>query len=435
MTQEQLSSNGIPSLTPIQVDGRRLLQDLAELAAIGADPAGGVTRLAYSPADRQARDRFIQWAEELGLAVSIDPVGNILALEPDRGPERPVLSGSHLDTVRRGGQLDGLLGVAAALAAVRAVRQQTDLPRRRPLGLLVLAAEESTRFGSACLGSRAIVGDLPAESLHTLADAEGVTLFEALQEAGLRPEQFAAARREPGWFHEFVESHIDQADDLARAGVPLGLITGIAAPTRLWITVQGEQAHSGAALMPERRDALAGAAEVVLAVEAAAQARAEQDIVGTVGVLRIEPGSMNTVPGRAELGVDIRGIDAAAIEQVVVAVTEAVHRVAKARRLTAEVSLVSRAAPAQVAPAQLEALAAACRAVGAAQIPLVSRSAHDAMYLSQHGPISMLFVRNPAGVSHNPAETAREEDIVLAGSALATYLAWLAGPKEHGEVK
>lgn len=416
-------------MTPIQVDGPRLLSDLAELAAIGADPAGGVTRLAYSPADRQTRTRFIQWAEELGLAVSVDAVGNILALEPDHGAELPVLSGSHLDTVRRGGHLDGLLGAVTALAAVRAVRQRSGLPRRRPLGVLVLAAEESTRFGSACLGSRAMVGDLPAESLHTLADAEGVTLFEALQEAGLRPDRFAAARREPGWFHEFVEIHIDQAEDLARAGAPLGLITGIAAPTRLWITLQGEQAHSGAVLMSERRDALAGAAEVVLAVEAAASARAEQEIVGTVGVLRVEPGSMNTVPGRAELGVDIRGIDAAIIDQVVATVTEAAHRVAKARRLMAKVSLVSRAIPAQVAPAQLEALAEACRTVGAAQMPMVSRSAHDAMYLSQHGPISMLFVRNPAGVSHNPAETARDEDIVLAGSVLATYLAWLAGRK------
>jgi hydantoinase/carbamoylase family amidase len=291
----------------------------------------------------------------------------------------------------------------------------------------VLAAEESTRFGSACLGSRAIVGDLRAEDLHSLADVDGVTLFEALKQAGLRPEQFAAAHREPGWFHEFVEIHIDQADDLARAGAPLGLITGIAAPTRLWIILQGQQAHSGAALMPERRDALAGAAEFILAVEAAAKARAEQEIVGTVGVLRVEPGSMNTVPGRAELGVDIRGIDAEVIEQVVEAVTETAYQVAERRRLTAEVSLVSRATPAQIAPTQLAALAEACRSMGAAQIPMVSRSAHDAMYLGQHGPISMLFVRNPAGVSHNPAEAARDEDIVLAGSVLATYLGWLAG--------
>jgi allantoate deiminase/N-carbamoyl-L-amino-acid hydrolase len=414
-------------MVPIQVDGQRLLDHLVELAQIGADPTGGMTRLAYSPTDQQARAWFVSKAEEIGLAVSIDPVGNMLALEPGAGNGLPVLSGSHLDTVRRGGRFDGMLGVAAALEAVRAIRHRPDLPRGRPLGVLVLAAEESTRFGSVCLGSRTIVNDLPADALQTLADANGVTLFEALQQAGLAPERLSEARRKPGWFYEFVEIHVDQADDLVRAGVPVGIITGIAAPTRLWITVEGQQAHSGAALMSERRDALTGAAEIVLTVESTARTLAEREIVGTVGVLRVQPGSMNTVPGLVELGVDIRGIKATTVDQVVEQVKQAADQVAEKRRLTVKVSVVSRARPVQVSQRQIDRLIEACQTAGVEQIRLASRSAHDAMYLGQHGPISMLFVRNPAGISHNPAEEARDEDIIAAGSVLATYLAWLAG--------
>jgi hydantoinase/carbamoylase family amidase len=414
-------------MIPIEIDRRRLLNELTELGQIGADPAGGVTRLAYSPADLEARSWFTDRAQSCGLEVSIDPIGNILALEPWGGREPPVLSGSHLDTVPHGGRFDGMLGVMSALEAIRSIRSRTDLRRRRPLGVLVLAAEESSRFGAACLGSRTIVKDLQQDELNTLLDAHGVSLYEALNQAGLAPDRFSEAQHLPGWFYEFVEIHIDQADDLSRAGVPLGVITAIAAPTRLWIKFQGQQAHSGAMQMHKRRDAMAGAAELVLAVEAAARAYADRGIVGTVGVLRVQPGSMNTVPGLAELGIDIRGIDPSTIDDVVQQVTQATHRVAEKRDLSADVSVLWRSRPVQVLENRLASLEEACQAVGAKQMRLVSRSAHDAMYLGQHGPVSMLFIRNPAGISHNPNEDARDEDIILGAAALSTYLAWRAG--------
>jgi N-carbamoyl-L-amino-acid hydrolase len=417
-------------MIPVKIDGRRLLDELAELAQIGVDPTGGVTRLAYSPADLEARAWLIDKAQSAGLEISIDPIGNILALEPNADRELPVLSGSHLDTVPRGGRFDGMLGVVAALEAVRAIRNRPDFSRRRPVGVLVLAAEESSRFGVGCLGSRTIVKDLQVDNLKTLADAQGMTLFEALQQAGLAPNRVEETHRSPGWFHEFVEIHVDQADDLFRGDVPLGVITAIAAPTRLWVKIQGQQAHSGATLMPERRDALAGAAEVVLAVEAAARAFAAQEIVGTVGILRIQPESMNIIPGTAELGVDIRGTDASIVDSVVQQVTQAAYRVARERNLGTEVSMLWRGRPVQISESRIANLEDACRAVGTRHMRMVSRSAHDAMYLGQHGPISMLFVRNPAGISHNPDEEARDEDVILGASALATYLAWTAGKRD-----
>ncbi len=415
------------AMKTMAINGQRLLSELATLGQIGATPSGGVTRPAYSAAEKAARAWFREQAEKAGLAISIDAVGNALALEKDAGDAPPILSGSHLDTVPNGGRFDGMLGVVSALEAVRAIRRQVGTSNRRPLGVLVLAAEESSRFGAACLGSRALVGDLKPDALQTLSDSEGVTLYQAMQQAALLPEQMATAERNAGWFHEFVELHIDQSDDLFRAQTPVGVITAIAAPTRLRIILNGQQAHSGATLMNHRRDALTGAAEVVLAVEAAARSRIEQEIVGTVGALKVEPGSMNVIPGRVELGVDIRGINAATVQDVVQQITQAAHQAAQKRGLIADVSITSSVQPMPIAPERVTALENACQAVGTAPLRLVSRSAHDALYLGRRGPVSMIFVRNPAGISHNPAEAAWDEDIITGASVLATYLAWAAG--------
>jgi hydantoinase/carbamoylase family amidase len=410
----------------IDVDGDRLLSELAIVGRIGAERSGGVTRLAYTPPDMLAHSWFIEQVEKAGLKASTDAVGNVLALEPDVANGPPLLSGSHLDTVPQGGRFDGMLGVMAALEAVRAIRRQTGTANRRQLGVLVLAAEESSRFGSACLGSRALVSQLEPADLQTLTDADGITLYQAMRQVGMRPDQMQDAARAPGWFHEFVEIHIDQSDDLFRAGVPVGVITGIAAPTRLRILLTGQQAHSGATLMDQRHDALAGAAEVILAVESAARTRMAQEIVGTVGVLTVQPGSMNVIPGRVEMGVDIRGINGDTVAEVVAQVTQAAQHAAMRRGLTAEISVISRTQPRPIAPARVSALEAACQSVAAKAARLVSRSAHDALYLGQHGPVGMLFIRNPAGISHNPAEAAWDDDVVTGASVLATYLAWAA---------
>lgn len=410
----------------VEVDGKRLLNELAIVGQIGADPAGGVTRLAFTPPDMAARSWFIGQAEKASLTVSIDSAGNVLALEKDAGDRRPLLSGSHLDTVPNGGRFDGMLGVMAALEAVRSIREQLGTTNRRPLGVLVLAAEESSRFGSGCLGSRILIQDLQPQALQNLIDAQGISLYQAMKKAGLQPDRLLEAGREPGWFKEFVEIHIDQGDDLFNYAVPLGVITAIAAPTRLWVTFTGRQAHSGATLMNQRHDALTAAAELILAVEAAASARIDREIVGTVGILQVKPGSMNVIPGQTELGIDIRGIDAATVAAVVQQVIETAHQVAGKRALGVDVATISHTQPMPVAPERIAALETACKTAGAPYRQLVSRSAHDALYLGQHGPVSMLFIRNPAGISHNPAEAAWEKDIITGTSVLATYLAWSA---------
>lgn len=410
----------------IEINAARLLTDLQQLAQIGCDEAGGLSRLAYTEAEQLARRWFVQQAELIGLKISADAVGNVLALEPDAGSAIPILSGSHLDTVPRGGNFDGMLGVASALAAVAAIREQCGMQGRRPLGVLLLAAEESSRFGSGCLGSRMLIGEIKPTDLQTLADSTGVTLFQAMQHVGLQPDQLETAYKTAGWFHEFVEVHVDQADDLFEADVPIGVVIGIAAPTRLRIIFAGQAAHSGATLMDQRYDALAGAAELILAVEAAARSRVAQEIVATVGILRVEPGAMNVIPGRAEMGVDIRGIDAATVGEVVQEVQVAAQQIAEKRELTATISTISQAQPLPISAERITTLEKACQVSGAATMRMVSRSAHDALYLGRQGAVSMLFIRNPSGISHNPAESAWDADIVLGATALATYLAWSA---------
>jgi hydantoinase/carbamoylase family amidase len=410
-------------MNTVEVDSGQLLENLAELAQIGADPAGGITRLAYTSADLEARNWFTEKARNAGLAISIDPIGNILAVEPSETDKAPVLSGSHLDSVPGGGRFDGALGVVVALEAVRSIRHRRGFQRRRPLGVAVLAAEESSRFGIGCLGSRVIVQDLSKVQLESLLDDQGITLFEALKRIGLDGSRWPEARRSPGWFNEFVEIHIDQANDLLRAGVPLGVITSIAAPTRLRLMVHGEQAHSGATRMHERRDALLGAAEIVLEVEATAKAHADQGIVGTVGILRIHQQSMNMVPGMVELAIDLRGINMPTLGGVVESLTEKSHKIASNRGLRLEISVLQRSQPVQVSEERVARLENACQKVGVKYLRMASRSAHDAMYMSQHGPISMLFVRNLSGVSHSPAENASPEDLVAGASVLATYMA------------
>ncbi|HFC12635.1 MAG TPA: Zn-dependent hydrolase [Anaerolineae bacterium] len=410
-------------MQPIQIDAQQLLDDLAAIAQIGRDPAGGVSRLAYTLQEQWAREWFVEQARAIGLLISADSVGNILALEPDAGDLTPVLSGSHLDSVPRGGNFDGMLGVATALAAVRAIREQVGTSGRRPLGVLLLAAEESSRFGSGCLGSRMLIGEIQPADLHKLVDAEGVTLFQAMEQMGLQPDQLSAARRDAGWFHEFIELHVDQADDLFKAEKPLGMVVGIAAPTRLRIVFAGQAAHSGATLMDQRHDALVGSAELILAIEAAARSRMTQEIVATVGILQIEPGAMNVIPGRAELGVDIRGIAAQTVGEVVQAVRETAEKIAQKRGLTVVISTISQAQPLTISAENITRLEKACQAVGVESMRMVSRSAHDALYLGRQGAVSMLFVRNPAGISHNPAEAAWDADVVQGAAVLATYMA------------
>jgi len=397
----------------------RLLADLDAFAAIGGDGRGGVTRLAFTEADREARRLLQERLTAAGLAVRVDAIGNVFGRRAGRQDGLPpVLLGSHLDSVPNGGRFDGPLGVVAALEVVRML-DDARTETRRPMEVVCFVAEESSRFGSGTLGSKAVVGKLAAESLERLRDGEGRTLAEVLRGCGFSPDRLAEVRRRPGGYHAYLELHLEQGAVLEHAGIPVGLVTGIAAPTRFRVTYTGRADHSGATPMPMRRDALVAAAELVLSVRRIVLAHGSPTSVGTVGVLTVQPGAMNVIPGQAILGIDLRDIDADAKRRIAKKVQAAARRIARKWTLDVAVETLTDELPVPLPERIRQISKAACQACGIPCMELPSGAGHDAMYLAEIAETGMLFVRCREGISHNPAEFVEPRDIAAGTAVLA----------------
>ena len=289
----------------MRIDAALLLQQLDQLYAIGAEPSGGAYRPLYGPAWAAACDQVERWMKEASLAVGRDAVGNIRGRVEGSGGGKAVVTGSHIDTVRHGGRLDGALGIAAGLAALRTLIEARGKPKR-PLELLVVCEEEGSRFATNFWGSRAIVGAIGPGEADAVTDAEGVTIASAMRERGFDPKNIPSAARDD--LGAFVELHIEQGAVLETEGVPLGVVTAIAGAAHLEIVVTGRPDHAGTTPMDLRRDALAGAAAMIQAVESIAAALG-RPAVSTVGKLRVEPDQINVVPGRVTFTVDLRHAD------------------------------------------------------------------------------------------------------------------------------
>jgi beta-ureidopropionase / N-carbamoyl-L-amino-acid hydrolase len=397
----------------------RLMADLEAFAAIGGDGKGGVTRLAFTPADQAARRLLEDKLAAAGLTVRLDAIGNAFGRRAGRENSLPpLLLGSHLDSVPSGGRFDGPLGVLSALEVARML-DDARTETRRPMEIACFVAEESSRFGTGTLGSKAVVGRLMPEMLVALRDSEGRTLVETLRECGLSPEGLEGARRRPGEYHAYLELHLEQGAVLEHAGIPVGLVTGIAAPTRFQVTYAGRADHSGATPMGLRRDALVAGAELVLSVRRIVLAHGGPTSVGTVGVLRVLPGAMNVIPGQASLGIDLRDIDAAAKRRVAHKVQAAIRRIARKWKLDVSVETLADEAPVPLPERIRQVGAAACRACGIPFLELPSGAGHDAMYLAEIAETGMIFVRCRGGISHNPAEFVDPQDAAAGAAVLA----------------
>ncbi len=290
----------------------RIQNDLRELSQVGATPEGGVTRLAWSEAERAAHGLAARWMGQAGLRVRVDSVGNSFGTRDSRDTSLPALMvGSHLDSVSNGGNFDGTLGFASALETVRTLNER-GIATRHPITLAVWAGEEAPRFTDAVLGSKLAMGQMERAELDRLADAEGTTLAEAMRRLGFDPDRMGEARWDPSCLAAYLELHIEQGTVLERLGCKIGVVTAIAAATRYRVTLSGSADHSGATPMGARRDALAAAAEIVLGVERIAGVEAGPATVGTVGILKVKPGAMTVIPGWVELGIDVRDSDPAA---------------------------------------------------------------------------------------------------------------------------
>jgi hydantoinase/carbamoylase family amidase len=404
----------------------RLPDAIAELAGFNDDPdAGGITREVYTPTYRAALDRVADWMRSAGLEVRLDAVGNLFGRWAGSDPGAPlVMTGSHVDTTLNAGRYDGVLGVLGAIEAVYALRDAGVAPHRS-IELVAWAGEEP-RFGTGCVGSRAAAGQLERADLDRLCDRDGVSMAAALRQAGYDPDRLGEARIDPAGVHALVELHIEQGIVLERGGEPIGVVTAIAAPHDFRLTLRGAATHAGATPMALRRDALAGAAEAMLAVERSARESPSRTTVGTVGVVRARPGAINVVPGEVELDVDVRDSDLSARTQVVDDVLAAAREIAQRRELELELTPIVQDTPVACDPRVVEAAEDAARELGLPFRRMISGAYHDAMVMGARVPIGMIFVPSAGGISHHPDEHTEPADLVRGVRVLAGTLARLA---------
>jgi hydantoinase/carbamoylase family amidase len=405
----------------------RLHAAIAELATFNDDPAaGGITREVYTPTYARALERVIAWMGEAGLETRLDAVGNLYGswAGTDPGAAR-VLTGSHVDTTLNAGAYDGVLGVLGAIEAIHLLRADGFTPRRT-IEVIAWAGEEP-RFGTGCVGSRCAAGDLSRSDLDRLVDRDGVSMAAALREAGFDPDALRDAVVDPATVRALVELHIEQAIVLETHGEPIGVVEAIAAPHDFRLTFTGAATHAGATPMALRRDALAGAAEAIAAVERIARDEsASGTTVGTVGVVRALPGAINVVPGEASLDVDVRDSDEAAREGVVRAIVEAAQAIAAARGLEVRADEIVVDTPVACDPAVVAATAAAAEALGLPFRRMISGAYHDAMIMGRRVPVGMIFVPSRGGISHHPDEYTAPEALDRGVAVLAGTLRRLA---------
>jgi N-carbamoyl-L-amino-acid hydrolase len=409
----------------LTIDTARLTRELETLATFSDAPQPAVTRIVFSEQDLRARVWLKQLYVEAGLDVREDAVGNTFARWRGTDPELPAVgTGSHTDAIPHSGRYDGTVGVLGGLEAIRALKRAGFQPRRS-IELLMFTSEEPTRFGIGCLGSRLLSGSLTASAADCLKDSDGRTLDEVRAAAGFHGS-LDSVRLDPGCYSAFVELHIEQGPLLERRNVPLGIVTAIAAPASLWVTIEGEGGHAGAVLMPDRRDAFLAAAEIALALEAAALSTGAIDSVATTGLCEVFPGVINGVPSRVRLGMDVRDIDPERRDGMLGKLKLACGDISRRRRVTARIEMINQDAPTTCAPAIVDVLAATCEKRGFAFDKMVSRAYHDSLFISRICPTSMLFIPCRSGFSHRPDEYSTPEAISQGTLVLADALAQLA---------
>jgi ureidoglycolate amidohydrolase len=409
----------------LTIDRGRLLSEIEALSSISEAEPPVVTRIVFTPADLKARAWMQTRCEKAGLAVRHDAIGNTFARWNGSEPDAPVVgTGSHIDAIPNAGKYDGVVGVLGGLEAIRALQESGFRPKHS-IELLIFTSEEPTRFGIGCLGSRLLSGTLSPESARNLKDNDGVALEEVRRGAGFAGE-LEQVKLPAGYYEAFVELHIEQGPLLERQQTPLGIVTRIAAPASLRLVIEGDGGHAGAVLMPDRRDALCAAAEMILRIESAACTSGAMDTVATVGICDVFPGAVNSIPSRVRLSVDIRDTDLQRRDRVMRTIETTCHSVAAERHVSINSELLNADAPADCAPAIIEALSQACRRHELKFVPMVSRAYHDSLFMARVAPVAMVFIPCRNGYSHRPDEYAAPEDIVRGTLVLAETLAALS---------
>ncbi len=395
----------------MKIKAERLRQDIEKIAEFTSTDQGGTTRLSFTKEHERARDYIALQMEEAGLTVSQDAIGNLIGRREGTEPEfASVMTGSHFDTVCCGGNFDGVAGVVAGLEAARVMNEQ-NIHTKRPLEFIAMVGEEGARFGAAYLGSRAMMGLLSEEELRSLCDADGISIWDAMQQFGLNPAKIADAVRKPDEIYAFVEMHIEQGPVLEQSDTKLGIVECIVANRTLEITIQGQANHAGTTPMHMRLDAFAASARLAqLAMDKAIELG--DGTVATMGQMSVYPGSTNVIPGKVVFTLDIRSKEDSNLDQIEEVLQAAITHMIKERQIVAG---CMQNLPGSCAVFLNEHIIAelekSAEALQCSNRRMVSGAGHDAMILAQFIPTGMLFVPSKNGCSHCPEEWTEYEQL------------------------
>ena len=365
---------------------------MAQLTGLGE----GVNRLAFTDADWEGRQYIIDCMNDAGLDVEIDGFGNVIGYKVGTNPDLPVVMvGSHTDSVPNGGNYDGVVGVLSAIEAVRSMIDD-GFEHEHTIAVVDFMCEESSRFGAATLGSKAMRGKLTLNDLHRLVDTQGITLYDALKGRNLNPDAIESmAYNRP--VKAFIEIHIEQGKVLEHEQKQIGIVSGIAGPERFYVTIRGNADHSGATPMNLRHDALCGASKIILGIEEVTSMQEEPPVVGTVGIAEVVPGAMNVIK-------------------------ELIDVIAEKRGLSYTIEPISTDHPVSMHPLIVKEIERAVTSLQLEYMIMPSGAGHDAMHWAEVAPTGMIFIPCRDGLSHNSAEFAAMDDIVAGAEVLENVI-------------
>ena len=408
--------------TILPIDINRTQAEIDELASITEAPTPAITRVLFSEQDLEARAWIKAKFTEFGLKVRTDNVGNIFARWEGTEPNLPAIAtGSHIDAIPNAGRYDGVVGVLGVLEAFRALKATGFVPRRS-LELIVFTAEEPTRFGLGCLGSRLMSGRLAPAKAAGLRDSDKISLTEWLERMAWGTPDLESVKLSAGHYRAFVELHIEQGPLLERDNIDIGVVEKIAAPSAFRLRLEGAGGHAGGVLMPDRRDALNGACEIALVIEKAAKESGSPDTVATTGVLKVEPNAINSIPFRVLMEVDLRDTDLAARERVLARVRLEAASICERRKLTFTFEEINADPPAIASTELVESALRHALESGYSARRMISRAYHDSLFMAMICPTTMIFIPCRNGVSHRPDEFSSPGQIAAGITTLAKAL-------------
>ena len=415
----------------VGADGSELARWLDELGEVSDAPTpGAVTRLVFTPSDVRAREYVTGKMVEAGMKVRADKIGNLFGRWEGRDKHAPsILTGSHCDAIPLSGRFDGVVGVLGGIAAVKALKKSGFQPQRS-IEVMMFTSEEPSRFGLSCSGSRAMAGVLHEDTVAALRDENDTTYLDAATAAGYGAKTIKQmlhdVRVKENTYEAFVELHIEQGPILEQQGINIGAVRAIAAPAAFRVRFYGGGGHAGALLMHYRNDAALAGAELALATERAALRTGAEDTVATVGVFRIQPDAVNSVPREALLEIDVRDIDGPRRDKVVAEILSAAESIAATRKVRMEYEMINQDPPATCGQHVVDAVTSSAKELGYSVKSMVSRAYHDSLFMAKIAPTAMIFIPCRDGVSHRPDEFASPEDLKRGVETLALTMAKLS---------